>query len=105
MEHFTAGAPLLAQGDEAASDDGRLRGRHGSDRGRDQGPADTRIRPAVARTAAISCSTVRPGHRRGVPSHARRLLGLSLVRGDPEAGVENMLRHYVPEVTRVEAAL
>ena len=103
MEHFTSGAPLL-EGDAQESDEG------------DYGEGDpevidqikelieTRVRPAVAQdggdiifkgvdgaTGIVSLHL--QGSCAGCPSSTMTL----------KNGIENMLRHYVPEVTAVES--
>ncbi len=114
MDHFTSGAPLFAgagspEGASATGDD--------HDAGIYEGDAaaiveeiksllDTRIRPAVAQDGGdILFDRFEPEtgvvwlHMRGAcsgcPSSAATL----------KSGVENMLRHYVPEVSRVEQTL
>ena len=60
-----------------------------------------RVRPAVRRTAAISCSRLRDGvvylHMQGSCSAARLDATLKM-------GIENLLKHYVPEVVEAQAA-
>jgi Fe-S cluster biogenesis protein NfuA len=111
MEHFTSGAPVLL---DAASDGGRDDGHDASEYAGDTAQIvaeikdllDTRIRPAVAQDGGdITFSRFEADtgvvwlHMRGAcagcPSSAATL----------KAGVENMLKHYVPEVTRVEQTL
>jgi Fe-S cluster biogenesis protein NfuA len=99
MEHFVAGRPVI-EGNEDAADE-------------DVGPEDaeivaqikelldTRVRPAVAGDGG---DIVFRGYREGVV----RLHMQGSCSGCPSSsatlkhGIENMLRHYVPEVTRVE---
>jgi len=107
MEHFTSGRPLLAEGTAPGAAQA-----HGAYEAEDAEVVeqiieilDTRIRPAVAndggdimfdrwdaRTGTVylhmrgSCS--------GCPSSAMTL----------KSGIENLLRHYIPEVHAVEAA-
>ncbi len=109
MDHFTSGQPLFA--DEGDSDAG------GHDEGVYEGETaqivaeikdllDTRIRPAVAQDGGdilfnrfdVDTGVVwlnMRGACSGCPSSSATL----------KAGVENMLKHYVPEVTAVEQAL
>ncbi len=109
MDHFTSGQPLFA--DVGDSDAG------GHDEGVYEGDAaqivaeikdllDTRIRPAVAQDGGdilfnrfdVDTGVVwlnMRGACSGCPSSSATL----------KSGVENMLKHYVPEVTRVEQAL
>lgn len=106
MEHYTSGRPLLADGTRAESQG------HGA---YDAGDAeiveqiiellDSRIRPAVAGDGGdvmfqrwdAETGTVylhMRGSCAGCPSSAMTL----------KSGIENMLKHYVPEVVAVEAA-
>ncbi len=106
MDHYTSGQPIMA-GEEASRDDDRV---YDAERSaiivEIKDLLDTRIRPAVAQDGGdILFSHYEPDngtvwlHMRGAcagcPSSAATL----------KSGVENMLRHYVPEVTRVEQAL
>lgn len=106
MDHFTSGEALL-------------RGDHGETEAHDayEGESadivaeikdllDSRIRPAVAQDGGdILFSKFEPDtgvlwlHMRGACS------GCPSSSATLKAGVENMLRHYVPEVTRVEQVL
>ncbi len=99
MDHFTSGAPLIREGSESetqAGEDSEIVAEIKS-------LLDSRIRPAVAQdggdilfdaydeeTGVLSLRM--RGACAGCPSSAMTL----------KAGVEQMLRHYVPEVTRVE---
>ncbi|WP_293677805.1 NifU family protein [uncultured Phenylobacterium sp.] len=109
MDHYTSGRPLFA--DAADSEAG------GHDEGVYEGDTaqivaeikdllDTRIRPAVAQDGGdilfnrfdVATGVVwlnMRGACSGCPSSSATL----------KAGVENMLKHYVPEVTAVEQAL
>ncbi len=112
MDHFTSGAPLFEGGgghEARGSDD------HDADAYEGDAAAivaeikdllDTRIRPAVAQDGGdilFNRFDAETGvvwlHMRGscsgCPSSAATL----------KSGVENMLKHYVPEVTRVEQSL
>ena len=111
MEHYTSGAPMLR-----ATEDGT-----GAEGGHDQTAydgdtaqivaeikdlLDTRIRPAVAQDGGditFSRFEAETGvvwlHMRGACS------GCPSSSATLKAGVENMLKHYVPEVTRVEQTL
>ncbi len=106
MDHYTSGAPIMA-GEEASRDDERVYDAEAQQIIVEiKDLLDTRIRPAVAQDGGdILFSHYEPDngtvwlHMRGAcagcPSSAATL----------KSGVENMLRHYVPEVTRVEQAL
>jgi Fe-S cluster biogenesis protein NfuA len=108
MEHFTSGAALLVEGDAGAvsHDADVYEGETAQVVAEIKDLLDTRIRPAVARDGGdILFNRFDPAtgvvflHMRGAcsscPSSSATL----------KAGVENMLKHYVPEVTGVEAAL
>ncbi|MBV9997071.1 MAG: NifU family protein [Caulobacteraceae bacterium] len=108
MDHFTSGAPLVEGEDvgEEALDEGAYEGEAAEIVAEIKEILDTRVRPAVAQDGGdILFSRFEPAtgvvwlHMRGAcsgcPSSAATL----------KAGVENMLRHYVPEVTRVEQTL
>jgi Fe-S cluster biogenesis protein NfuA len=112
MDHFTSGRPVLL--DQSASANGG--GGHDEDGVYDEETSqivaeikellDTRIRPAVAQDGGdIVFSRFEPQtgvvwlHMRGACS------GCPSSSATLKAGVENMLKHYVPEVTRVEQTL
>lgn len=107
MDHFTSGAAILEDGgDEAPVAGETYEGEAAEIVAEIKDLLDTRIRPAVAQDGGdILFSRFEPDtgvvwlHMRGAcsgcPSSAATL----------KAGVENMLRHYVPEVTRVEQTL
>jgi len=102
MDHFMSGAPLLRDGGEAA-------GPAGEDSelvAEIKALLDSRIRPAVAQDGgdilfdsfdeATGLLTLRMrGACSGCPSSSATL----------KAGVEQMMRHYIPEVTRVEQVI
>jgi Fe-S cluster biogenesis protein NfuA len=107
MEHFTSGAPLLTDGaDEQNHESGDYQGDTAQIVAEIKDLLDTRIRPAVAQDggdilfdrfeadSGVVWLRMR-GACSGCPSSAATL----------KAGVENMLKHYVPEVTRVEQTL
>ena len=106
MDHFTGGGPLLTDGQHEAADETVYEGDSAQIVAEIKDLLDSRIRPAVAQDGGdILFSRFEPDtgvvwlHMRGAcagcPSSAATL----------KAGVENMLRHYVPEVTRVEQTL
>ncbi len=111
MDHLTAGAPIVTDLSEAAEGQG-----HSARDGYDDASAevvdqivellDTRIRPAVAQDGGdILFDRFEPdtgvvflhlrGSCAGCPASTMTL----------KQGVENMLKHYVPEVRAVEATL
>jgi Fe-S cluster biogenesis protein NfuA len=107
MDSFTAGRPVVTAGAETAADDGRVyEGEAAEIVQQIKELLETRVRPAVAQDGGdILFSDFDPesgvvrlhmrGSCAGCPSSTMTL----------KAGIENMLRHYVPEVTRVEPAL
>ena len=109
MDHFTSGRPLFADADDSEAgghDEGAYEGETAQIVAEIKDLLDTRIRPAVAQDGGdilfnrfdadtgVVWLNMR-GACSGCPSSSATL----------KAGVENMLKHYVPEVTRVEQAL
>lgn len=108
MDHFTSGQPLFAGGDDNAGghDEAAYEGETAQIVAEIKDLLDTRIRPAVAQDGGdilfsrfddqtgVVYLNMR-GACSGCPSSSATL----------KAGVENMLKHYVPEVTRVEQTL
>jgi Fe-S cluster biogenesis protein NfuA len=105
MDHFTSGAPLIEDA-EAVADEEVYEGETAQVVAEIKELIETRIRPAVAQDGGdILFSRFEPdtgvvwlnmrGACSGCPSSAATL----------KSGVENLLRHYVPEVTRVEQTL
>lgn len=99
MEHFVAGRPVI-EGEGAAADEDVLpEDREIVDQIKEL--LDTRVRPAVAGDGG---DIVFRGYREGVV----RLHMQGACSGCPSSsatlkhGIENMLRHYVPEVVSVE---
>ena len=109
MEHFTSGAPLFAEDAASATahdDDEVYEGEAAQVVAEIKDLLDTRIRPAVARDGGdILFNRFDPAsgvvylHMRGACS------GCPSSSATLRSGVENMLKHYVPEVTRVEQTL
>jgi Fe-S cluster biogenesis protein NfuA len=108
MDHFTSNRPLFADaGDQSGGhDDAVYEGETAQIVAEIKDLLDTRIRPAVAQDGGdilfsrfdeqtgVVWLNMR-GACSGCPSSTATL----------KAGVENMLKHYVPEVTRVEQTL
>lgn len=107
MDHFTSGRPVLLEGGAADDDDGEsdvtYEGEAADIVKEIKEIIDARVRPAVARDGGDitfhswdhDAGVVRLNMRgscAGCPSSALTL----------KQGIENMLRHYVPEVNRVE---
>ncbi|RSB45976.1 MULTISPECIES: NifU family protein [Brevundimonas] len=103
MDHFVSGAPLVRAGAAAVDDDGAPDSEIVAEI---KGLLDSRIRPAVAQDGGDilfdhfdeDTGVLRlrmRGACAGCPSSSATL----------KAGVEQMMRHYVPEVTSVEQVL
>ncbi len=109
MDHFTSGRPLFeADTIEATGHDDEIvyEGETAQVVAEIKDLLDTRIRPAVAQDGGdILFNRFEPDtgvvwlHMRGACS------GCPSSSATLKAGVENMLKHYVPEVTRVEQTL
>ena len=111
MDHFTSGQPLFAgqggaESEATGHDEGSYEGETAQIVAEIKDLLDTRIRPAVAQdggdilfsrfdaATGVVWLNMR-GACSGCPSSTATL----------RSGVENMLKHYVPEVTRVEQTL
>ena len=103
MEHFTAGRPVIlaseTPGAEPAED-----GEDGEIISQIKELIDTRVRPAVAQDGGdIVFQAYENGivylHMQGACS------GCPSSTATLKMGIENMLRHYIPEVTEVRAVL
>jgi Fe-S cluster biogenesis protein NfuA len=98
MEHFTSGAPIVeadaADAAPSAADDEIVT--------QIKELLDTRVRPAVAQDGG---DIVYRGFERGVVYlHMQgACAGCPSSTATLKMGIENMLRHYVPEVVRVES--
>jgi Fe-S cluster biogenesis protein NfuA len=109
MDHFTSGLPLFeANTVQAGGHDDEItyEGETAQVVAEIKELLDTRIRPAVAQDGGdILFNRFEPDtgvvwlHMRGACS------GCPSSSATLKAGVENMLKHYVPEVTRVEQSL
>ncbi len=104
MEHFTAGRPVLRE-DAAAGDEGH------SESGEDSEVVshikellDTRVRPAVAQDGG---DIVFRGFDKGIVYlHMQGACqGCPSSTATLKMGIENMLRHYIPEVVEVRPVL
>lgn len=104
MEHFTSGAPILTAGQSQPED--------ASGAGDDEADAeiivqirdllDSRVRPAVAQDGG---DIIYHGFRNGVVYLKMQgsCSGCPSSTATLKHGIENLLRHYVPEVTEVRA--
>lgn len=111
MEHYTSGAPVLADANAPApASEGHGEGDYDVDAAsivaEIKDLLDTRIRPSVAQDGGdILFDRYEPDtgvvwlHLRGACS------GCPSSSATLKSGVENMLKHYVPEVTRVEQSI
>ena len=108
MEHYVSGAPLLL--DEpaaAAADEAGDSGESGADAeiiAQIKELLDTRVRPAVAQDGG---DIIFHGFENGVvllEMHGA-CAGCPSSTATLKHGIENMLRHYVPEVTEVRAIM
>lgn len=107
MDHFISGAPVLTDTANAGHEPAMVyEGEAGQIVAEIKDLLDTRIRPAVARDGGdivfssfdLASGTVyleMRGACSGCPSSSATL----------KSGVENMLKHYIPEVVRVEPAM
>ncbi|SLN14971.1 Fe/S biogenesis protein NfuA [Roseivivax jejudonensis] len=102
MEHFQSGQPIMADGAMEAAGDGHAahEGEDGEIVGQIKELLDTRVRPAVAQDGG---DITFHGFERGVVY----LHMQGACAGCPSStltlkmGIENLLRHYIPEVTEV----
>jgi Fe-S cluster biogenesis protein NfuA len=108
MDHYTSGAPLLQGADGASGHDEAeaYEGETAQIVAEIKDLLDTRIRPAVAQDGGdilFNRFDAKTGvvflHMKGACS------GCPSSSATLRAGVENMLKHYVPEVTAVEQTL
>ncbi len=112
MDHFTSGAPML-EGDGAGSDTEDSDSEAQDDDYNDAGVGgeviaqikeliDTRVRPSVAQDGG---DIIYRGFKNGTVYLSLRgsCAGCPSSSATLKMGIENMLRHYVPEVLQVEA--
>ena len=101
MDHFVSGAPLMAEDDADMDTHAEHDGPDGEIVSQIKELLDTRVRPAVA---ADGGDITFQGYEEGVVFLSMR----GACAGCPSStmtlkhGIENMLRHYIPEVTAVE---
>jgi Fe-S cluster biogenesis protein NfuA len=100
MEHFMSGAPLLASGSEQTTDDEFFDAKDADTVATIKDLIETRVRPAVAGDGGdITFKGFKEGvvylHMKGAcagcPSSTATL----------QHGIQNLLRHFVPDVTEV----
>jgi Fe-S cluster biogenesis protein NfuA len=107
MDHYMSGQPLFAGASEASGhDEGDYEGETAQIVAEIKDLLDTRIRPAVAQDGGDILFS-RFDEKTGVVWLNMRgaCSGCPSSTATLKAGVENMLKHYVPEVTRVEQTL
>lgn len=106
MDHYTSDQPILLDGATSTKEDETFEDDDADPEVIDQIKEliETRVRPAVAQDGG---DIIYKGFRGGtVYLHMRgACAGCPSSTMTLKSGIENMLRHYVPEVTQVEAVL
>lgn len=102
MDHFTSGAPVMETAEETADDEINDDGVDGEIISQIKELIDTRVRPAVAQDGG---DIIYKGFKNGTVYLNLRgsCAGCPSSTATLKMGIENMLRHYVPEVQQVEA--
>ena len=103
MDHYTSGAPIMESGEAAAEDEEfRDEGADGEVIAQIKELIDTRVRPAVAQDGG---DIIYKGFKNGTVYLNLRgsCAGCPSSTATLKMGIENMLKHYVPEVLQVEA--
>jgi Fe-S cluster biogenesis protein NfuA len=100
MEHYLSGAPVLAEGSKETADDSNYDEADAETVAVIKELIETRVRPVVANDGGdITFQGFREGvvflHMRGACS------GCPSSTATLKQGIENLLRHFVPEVTEV----
>jgi Fe-S cluster biogenesis protein NfuA len=101
MEHFTAGRPVIS--DDVEVDEGDFNEEDGEVVSQIKELLETRVRPAVAMDGG---DIVFEGFHEGVVTlHMQgACAGCPSSTATLKMGIENMLRHYIPEVREVRAS-
>ena len=105
MEHFVADVPLITQSPTASTPQREpINAEHAAIITQIEDIINTRIRPAVAQDGG---DIVFHGFENGIVSlHMRgACAGCPSATATLKNGIENLLRHYIPEVTQVRAVL
>ncbi len=106
MDHFTANAPVMEDGEAPASDDAEFNDEDvdGEIIEQIKELIETRVRPAVAQDGG---DIVYKGFKNGTVYLNLRgsCAGCPSSSATLKMGIENMLKHYVPEVLQVEAVM
>jgi Fe-S cluster biogenesis protein NfuA len=102
MEHFTQGRPVLTG--EAAPAPAEAEGEDSEIVAQIKELLDTRVRPAVAQDGG---DIIFQGYENGVVSLYMQgsCSGCPSSTATLKMGIENMLKHYIPEVTEVRAVM
>jgi len=103
MEHFVSGRPVMAEGAEEVEADAEVSAEDQEVVDQIKELLDTRVRPAVAMDGG---DIVFKGFDQGVVTlHMQgACAGCPSSTATLKMGIENMLRHYIPEVREVRAA-
>jgi Fe-S cluster biogenesis protein NfuA len=107
MEHFTAGRPVMSPDHgtgEAASPEEGVSEEDSEIVAQIKELLDTRVRPAVAQDGG---DIVFRGYDQGIVYLVMHgaCAGCPSSTATLKMGIENMLRHYIPEITEVRAVL
>ena len=104
MEHFTAGRPVMLVDDDAAAAEEGVAEEDSEVVAQIKELLDTRVRPAVAQDGG---DIVFRGFDQGVVYLVMQgaCAGCPSSTATLKMGIENMLRHYIPEVMEVRAVL
>jgi Fe-S cluster biogenesis protein NfuA len=102
MEHYLSGAPVMATGEGQGAEDGDYDPKDKETVDTIKELLETRVRPAVAQDGG---DIVFHGFRDGVVSlHMRGACsGCPSSTATLRGGIENLLRHFVPDVQEVRA--
>jgi Fe-S cluster biogenesis protein NfuA len=104
MEHFTQDRPLIEGGADEAEDERTYSGEEADIVDQIKDLIETRVRPAVANDGGDIIFKGYDGATGVVSLHMRgSCAGCPSSTITLKNGIENMLRHYVPEVNAVEA--
>jgi Fe-S cluster biogenesis protein NfuA len=102
MDHFTSGAPVMEEGEAGGEEELNDDGADSEIVAQIKELIETRVRPAVAQDGG---DIVYKGFKNGTVYLNLRgsCAGCPSSSATLKMGIENMLRHYVPEVLQVEA--
>jgi Fe-S cluster biogenesis protein NfuA len=100
MEHYMSGAPLLAAGGEQAADDEFFDEKDADTVATIKDLIETRVRPAVAGDGG---DITFKGYKEGVVFLQMKgaCSGCPSSTATLQHGIQNLLRHFVPEVTEI----